>query len=487
MATPATPMAEPLVPAPAWTEVFVRAPRAAAVGVIATLSFGLLIGGLAGGSAATPFTRIIVALEGHAPRTAQPASTGVVSGGGGSGGGGGPATITVTNPAPTTTTGPGVGSTGSTSSTTTSTTTSPPGPLPPVKHVFLVVLSNEGYQQTFGHTALDPYLARTLVNQGGLLPNYYSVAAGSLANEIAIISGQGPTVDTGADCPHYVKITRGEMGGKGQVLGAGCVYPRRMPSLASQLTAAGLTWKVYLENESPSAGARTEACRPRFGASEGLPTLKRPYARWRNPFLYLGSVVDKSPCPESVAGLSQLARDLKQASDTPSFSYIVPNVCKDGAASCDPHQPSPMAAADAFLKRVIPEIEHSAAFKDDGLIAITFDQAQQSGPNADPSSCCDNPASYPNDPTTTTTTSPTTTTPPSQGGGVTNPTGGGGRVGLLLISPYIKPGTLDVTDYYNHFSLLASLEDLFGLRRIGYAKDPTLPVFGAAVYTNWAG
>jgi hypothetical protein len=60
-------------------------------------------------------------------------------------------------------------------------------------------------------------------------------------------------------------------------------------------------------------------------------------------------------------------------------------------------------------------------------------------------------------------------------------------VGLLLLSRYVKPGTMDVFDYYNHFSLLGSLEDLFGLKRLGYASEPSRPVFGAAVYTAYSG
>jgi hypothetical protein len=57
-------------------------------------------------------------------------------------------------------------------------------------------------------------------------------------------------------------------------------------------------------------------------------------------------------------------------------------------------------------------------------------------------------------------------------------------VGLLLISSYVKPGTLDDVDYYNHFSLLATIEGIFGLKRLGYAGDPTLPVMDAAVFNG---
>jgi hypothetical protein len=67
---------------------------------------------------------------------------------------------------------------------------------------------------------------------------------------------------------------------------------------------------------------------------------------------------------------------------------------------------------------------------------------------------------------------------------VTSPTGGGGQVGLLLISPYVKPGGDDVVDYFNHFSLLASIENLLSLKRIAYASDLQLPVFDASLFTQ---
>ena len=44
----------------------------------------------------------------------------------------------------------------------------------------------------------------------------------------------------------------------------------------------------------------------------------------------------------------------------------------------------------------------------------------------------------------------------------TLPTTGGGDTGSVLISPYIKPGTSTDT-YYNHYSWLATMEDIFGV------------------------
>ena len=78
---------------------------------------------------------------------------------------------------------------------------------------------------------------------------------------------------------------------------------------------------------------------------------------------------------------------------------------------------------------------------------------------------------------TTTTPSTTTTTP------CTAPAGG--QVGLLAISQYITPGSSDYLDSFNHFSLLGSIEQLFGLKRLGYAATGQLPLFGSSFYSNY--
>ncbi len=91
---------------------------------------------------------------------------------------------------------------------------------------------------------------------------------------------------------------------------------------------------------------------------------------------------------------------------------------------------------------------------------ITFDESD--GPQSDASDCC------------------------GEGPGPNSPlpgiTGlGGGRVGALVISPFVRGGTWSTTPY-NHCSLLASIEDLFGLPYLGYAGTPGLNRFGLDVY-----
>ena len=60
-------------------------------------------------------------------------------------------------------------------------------------------------------------------------------------------------------------------------------------------------------------------------------------------------------------------------------------------------------------------------------------------------------------------------------------------MGLLLISSYVKPNSLDSTDYYDHYSLLNSIESLFSLPHLGYATDPQLPVFDQVTYNAYKG
>jgi hypothetical protein len=62
---------------------------------------------------------------------------------------------------------------------------------------------------------------------------------------------------------------------------------------------------------------------------------------------------------------------------------------------------------------------------------------------------------------------------------------GGGRIGAVLVSPLIKPGTVSKTPY-NHYSLLRSIEDIFGLDYLGYAGQAGLKPFGADIFTGVA-
>jgi phosphatidylinositol-3-phosphatase len=91
----------------------------------------------------------------------------------------------------------------------------------------------------------------------------------------------------------------------------------------------------------------------------------------------------------SLAGETGLATDLKKISTTPAFSFITPNLCDDGhdyPCTNPPSCASALADVDTFLQTWVPLITSSPAFKQNGLLEITFDESD--GPQSDGSSCC---------------------------------------------------------------------------------------------------
>jgi hypothetical protein len=338
-----------------------------------------------------------------------------------------------------------------------------PKTLPAIKHVFVVVLSDQPYAAVFGPESKAKYLVAQLEPKGTILSRYDAIAHEELPNEVALVSGQGPTLQTAADCPSYAPVEPANLGADGQVLGEGCVYPASVATLPGELEKHHLRWQAYLEGVAegsttvaacahPSPG-ETDPTTPPAGASVAAGATG-PYATYRNPFAYFQSLTGSGACARSETGIGQLKKDLAKPSKTPSLAYIVPGLCHDAAPTpCSSGAPSGPADADSFLQRVVPEILASAAYKQNGLLVITTDEAPSSGEFEDSSSCCGQPAF------------------PNLGALGTTPAGrprGGGAVGALLLSPFIKtPGSSQ--EAYNHYSLLATIEQLFGLEKLGYA------------------
>ena len=103
----------------------------------------------------------------------------------------------------------------------------PPAPMPPIKHVFVIVLENEGFDTTFAATTRATYLADTLTKQGALLKQYFGIGHFSLDNYIAMISGMAPTALTQMDCPRYVDFVQTRSARDGQAPGRAASIRRR--------------------------------------------------------------------------------------------------------------------------------------------------------------------------------------------------------------------------------------------------------------------
>ena len=452
-----------------------------AVLVAAFLGFGVLLGAAAAsppGSHGPAPRRLELVL----PPASQSASSSASEGGSGSNAEA-PAAEPEATPAPAShpakTTGTGSSGTsteanasgeGSGSGSGSAASGAPAKKLPPIKHVFVVMLSDEPYAQTFGPVSASHYLSSTLLKQGELLTRYDAVAHEELANGIALLSGQGPTPETAANCPTYAAIAPGTTGAAGQVQGNGCIYPASTQTLMGELTAKHRRWRAYVEGTAEPGGP--PACaHPAAGASDpsaDQTTSTGPYATFRNPIVYFAGVTAAPACAQLDTGIGALRSDLAKAADTPAFSYVVPDRCHDGNPTpCTPGAPAGMGAAGSFLSRVVPEITASAAYKESGLLVITTDEAPSTGEYADSSSCCGQPR-FPNLPAQT-------------GAGATTPRGGG-AVGALLLSPYVKGGTTS-SEPFNHLTLLRTVEKLFGLAPIGYAGATGVSPFPAALFT----
>jgi hypothetical protein len=335
--------------------------------------------------------------------------------------------------------------------------------LPPVKHVFVIVLENKNSSETFATNSPAPYLAHTLTAQGQFLANYYGIGHASLDNYIAMVSGQAPNPDTQGDCQFYTDFVGppGVVTSPGQAVGQGCVYPATVKTLADQLAAKGLTWKGYMEDMG------TPCRHPALNAQDDTQQAKASdqYAARHNPFVYFHSIIDTPACAANDVPLDRLPADLASTAATPNLSFITPDLCNDGHdATCVDGGPGGLVAVDLFLKTWVPRILASPAYLQGGMLLITFDEAEVGNASTDATACCGE-----------------TNGPNSPMPGISGP--GGGKTSAVVLSPWALPGSVNNTPY-NHYSFLRSMEDLFGLDHLGFAAANGLVPFGPDVFNG---
>ena len=135
-----------------------------------------------------------------------------------------------------------------------------------------------------------------------------------------------------------------------------------------------------------------------------------PYAVKHNPFAYYGG-----QCPPNAVPMTNLAGDL--TAQMPQLAWLIPNMCNDG------HDCS-LATVDSWLGSVVPQIVASPAWQDHGVLLITFDEDDGSSSN---------------------------------------------QVATFVIAPGLKVHSSDVA--YDHYSLLATIEDRLGVGRLGAAQN----------------
>jgi phosphatidylinositol-3-phosphatase len=338
---------------------------------------------------------------------------------------------------------------------------------PHINHLFVIVLENENADQTFDAKPPAPYLGKTIREAGAFIPNYYGIGHLSLDNYIAMVSGQPPNVATQADCQTYSEFAPGIIGEDGVAIGQGCVYPAAVQTVANQLENSGRSWRGYMQDMANSFGTGEPAtCRhPALNAPDPTQTARPTdqYAARHNPFVYFHSIIDSPTCLRNDVDLSRLPHDLANEANTPEYSFITPDLCADGhdETCADGTSPGGFAGIEAFLREWVPRIQESPAYQDRGAILVTFDESESGA-----ESCCGE------------TTGPNT----ANNGGPTQGSGGG-RVGAVMLSPCVQPGTVTSTAY-NHYSFLRWTEDNWNLAHLANAGAKGLVPFGTDIFNS---
>jgi phosphatidylinositol-3-phosphatase len=191
-------------------------------------------------------------------------------------------------------------------------------------------------------------------------------------------------------------------------------------SIVDQLAPAGLSWRGYMED-------LPHPCFTGAGAGD--------YAKKHDPFAYYTRIVRNPSRCARIVPLTQLTAD-ERTNRLPRFVWITPNLCHD-MHDCD------VRTGDRFLSKLIPPL--LSALGPRGLLFITWDEGSSDD------GCCRL----------------------AFGGHiVTIAAGGLAERGARLDSPA------------DHYSLLQTIEDLFGLRRLRGAACACTPSLAPLLATG---
>jgi acid phosphatase len=245
------------------------------------------------------------------------------------------------------------------------------GSIPVSNHVFVVLEENHSYSSVIGSSSM-PYL-NSLASKYGLATQYYANTHPSIGNYFMLTAGQ---VITNNDS-YCSTLTQ--------------------DNIVRHLLTGSKTWKAYAES-LPYAGYT--------GCGSGS------YVKRHNPLAYFSDVANSSE-KYNLVPFSTFAGDLAN-NRLPQFSFIVPNLLDDA------HDGS-LSTADNWLKTNIAPLIASAAFQQDGILVIVFDESVD-----------------------------------------TDTQHGGGHIACVVIGPKVRSGTKSTT-LYQHQNVLKTVMKALGL------------------------
>jgi len=279
-------------------------------------------------------------------------------------------------------------------------------------HVFVIMMENTSDSAITANAT--PYLT-SLGQTWASSSNYSGVTDPSLPNYIAITSGN--TQNITCDCnPSGGSACSNP--GCSNLFSSDCdCGGMTVTHLGDQLDGASLPWKMYGESMTTDCNASGSGA----------------YAPKHIPFLYYQDVLSNSSstyCPDHVVDFTNhWTTDL--AAGPPVFSMISPNLNDDMHGTGLLQTAQDIANGDSWLSQQVPAILASPAFTDGGVLFIVWDEGSLSlSPNLVP---------------------------------------------LYVLSPLAKTqsGGYVSTVAYNHYSLLATIEDGLGLSRLANAASAT--------------
>ena len=271
---------------------------------------------------------------------------------------------------------------------------------PKYDRVFLLVMESEAFKAIIGNQHAP--ILNALATDYGLATNYSGVGDPSEPNYVGMLGGD--TFGLTTDDPYWFP---------GQTVNAS--------NLMTQLEDVGKTWRGYFQN-MPYPGYRGY-CYP--DKCNGIPDADTQYVAKHNGIVNFANMQNPTEFGKMFP-FAQLSADL-QAGIVPNFSYIVPDECDDmhgappwcvdSGATSSVQQSFLIARGDAFVGNVVNEITSSSMWQaGNNAIVITFDEGNTAT----------------------------------------------GNIATIVITSHGPRGITDKTSL-NHFSLLASLEQTFGV------------------------
>jgi PKD repeat protein len=256
---------------------------------------------------------------------------------------------------------------------------------PPAQTVFLIFMESIPWSQIKG-SSNAPYMNNTLLPQASYCSQYYNLH-------------NNPGFDSE---PTYLWVEAGTNFGITDDNLPSVNHQSTTNHLVTLLKSLGISWKTYQEDISGTYVPLTNT---------------NSYVPRHNPFVFFDDVTGTNN-PNYAYGIAHIRPYGELQGDLDSktvarYIFITPDLCNDMHTSCSPLN-NQVAQGDDWLSTEIPKIMASAAYSNNGVIFITWDDGNANGV----------------------------------------------PIGLIAISPMAKGGGYNSTVAYSHSCLLRTIQEM---------------------------